>query len=330
MEACVIVTYRCNARCQMCYQWQKPSNISEEISPVVLEQLPDEIDVINISGGEPALRSDLIEIVSILRKKSKKIDISTNGYFTDRLVQVGERFPDLCFRISVEGLPELNDSLRGIKNGFDRALRSLIRLKEVGVKNVGFGIVISDQNKDALLDIYRLCVMMNIEFGSSTMHNSFYFNKWDNKILDIDGTVEVMKKFIVALLTSKRPNLRLRIKDWFRAYLNYGIMQFIKGETRPIKCGAGRELFFVDPYGQILACNGSEEPWVMGNLTKQSFEDIWRSQQADSVREKVSICKRNCWMVGSARPAMRSHPWIPLLWVLRNKIKLLIGKEIWC
>jgi MoaA/NifB/PqqE/SkfB family radical SAM enzyme len=314
----------------MCYQWQEPSKPSDEISPEILEKLPSGIDVINVSGGEPALRKDLSEIVSILRTKARKIDISTNGYFTERLVEIGKEFPDVCFRVSVEGLPELNDSLRGIKNGFDHALRTVIRLKEVGVHNVGFGIVISDQNKNALLDLYHLCSMMEVEFGNSTMHNSFYFNKFDNRIDDVDGTVLVMRQFIEALLQSRRSSTKLRLKDWGRAYINFGILQYIQGRSRPIGCGAGKDVFFLDPYGQILACNGSEIPWFMGNLREKSFSEIWNSRDAEEARKKVEGCTRACWMVGTARPAMRKKPWIPLLWIIKNKLKLAFGKTIWC
>jgi len=330
VECAVIVTYRCNAHCQMCQIWKKPTEIHKAIGTEILEKLPNGLKKINVSGGEPGLRKNLLDIVSILHGKTKKIDISTNGYFTQRLVEVGKLFPDVAFRISVEGLPELNDKLRGIKNGFDRALRTVIKLKEVGVKNTGFGIVISDKNKDDLLDLYNLCVMMGIELGSSTLHNSFYFNKYDNKIEDVDGTMKEMHKFIEALLQSRRRNLKLRIKDWARAFINYGILKHIQGERRPIPCGAATELFFLDPNGNILACNGSEIPWVMGNLKENSFDEIWHNKQANEVRERVAKCKRNCWMVGSARPAMRSHPWVPLLWIAKNKIRLKLQKDIWC
>lgn len=330
MEACVITTYRCNARCQMCNTWRHPSKMTDEIGPEIMMKLPEGLDKINISGGEPGLRHDLLDIVSVLRSKTKKIDISTNGYFTDRLVEVGRRYPEVAFRISVEGLPRQNDSVRGIKNGFDRALRTVIRLKETGVSNVGFGMVISDRNQADLLDLYRLCVMMGIEFGSSTMHNSFYFHKLDNRIENLDAAVEAMHRFIESLLQSSRSNLKLRSKDWGRAFINYGLLEYMQGKTRPLPCGAGTDLFFLDPYGQILACNGSENPWVMGNLQEDNFEEIWRSPAAAEARAKASQCQRNCWMVGSARPAMRSKPWIPLFWIIKNKIKLSLKKNIWC
>ena len=319
MECAVITTYRCNAKCDMCNIWKNPSKSSEEFSPNLLNKLPDGLDRINVTGGEPTLRNDLIDIVTILRKKAKKVDISTNGYFPDRLIKIGEKYPDIAFRISAEGLPKLNDRLRGLKDGFDRSLKSVIGLKYSGVDDIGFGMVISDKNKDDLLNLYHLCSMMGIQFSTSTLHNSFYFNKFDNRIEKVDETVKELEKFIKELLNSKRKSSKLRIKDWGRAYINYGMLKHIKGLARPIPCGAGTELFFLDPFGKILACNGSREPWIMGDLNKTSFNDIWNSDQAKKVRTNVKNCKRGCWMVGSARPAMRSHPIKAISWIIKNK-----------
>ena len=283
---------------------------------------------LNITGGEPLLRDDILDIVEILDKKTDRLEISTNGYFTDRIVKVCEHFPDITIRVSIEGLPKLNDELRGIKNGFDHALRTIIRVKQMGIKDIGFGIVISDRNCVDLLDLYSLCSAMGVEFASSTLHNSFYFHKHDNKIEGLDRVTGEMHRFIRALLTSKRANWKLRIKDWGRAYVNLGFLRYMRGETRTLLCGAATDTFFVSPWGEILACNGSVEPWVMGDLKTQSFEDIWHSEQAERVREMVARCDRNCWMVGSAVPAMRKAVWVPVWWIIKNKIRLAMGKDI--
>ncbi|MBI5049493.1 MAG: radical SAM protein [Nitrospirae bacterium] len=328
MECAVIVTYRCNARCEMCYTWKNPSKKDAEIGPEIMDKIPGGQHRINLTGGEPALRDDLLDIVGVLIKKTPRLEISTNGYFTEKLIEVGKRYPQVTFRISIEGLPRLNDEVRGIKNGFDHAMKTVLGLVEAGVKDVGFGMVISDKNANELLNVYRLCSSMDVEFATSTMHNSFYFHKTDNKIVDIEFTVNKMKDFIKALIGSKRRNLRLRIKDWGRAYINFGLLRYIQGGVRCLPCGAATDLFFLDPCGFVLACNGSGEPWVMGDLKEQEFEQIWNSERAKEVRQQVEDCKRNCWMVGTAVPAMRKTPWVPLFWIARNKLRLRLNKEI--
>lgn len=328
MECAVITTYRCNAKCGMCYSWKNPSRASEEFEPDILEKIPGGIQRLNITGGEPLLRADLAEIVRILDKKTSRLEISTNGYFVDRIVAIAREFPSITIRVSVEGLPALNDRLRGLENGFDRALRTVLRLKDLGIEDIGFAMTVSGENCRDLLDIYTLVASMEVELANAVVHNSFYFHKYDNEIANSDEVQAVMISFIERLLRSPRRNLRKRVKDWFRAYLNLGLLRHVQGQERTIPCGAGTDTFFVDPWGRILACNGSTSPMIMGDLRTQSFEDIWRSEQADTVRRQVADCAQNCWMTGTAVPAMRGDPWKPLSWVLRNKLRLARGKPL--
>ena len=274
------------------------------------------------------MRNDIEDIVRILSKKTNRLEISTNGYFYQRIERIGNKFPSLSIRVSIEGFPKLNDDLRGMKNGFDRALRAILRLNALGIKDIGFAMTISGENCNDLLDLYSLVSAMDIEFANAIVHNSFYFHKYDNRIKNVKIVEEQLIRFIEALLQSNRKSLKRRFKDWFRAYLNSGLLNHLKGNKRAIACGAGTDTFFVDPYGRVLACNGSEEPLVMGDLNHQSFEEIWNSRQAVQVRNDVAQCDRNCWMTGTAVPAMRRHPWIPAFWVLKNKLNLALGRPL--
>lgn len=328
MECAVITTYRCNAKCQMCHTWKYPSKVDEEFDPQILEKLPKGMKRINVTGGEPLLRKDLTDIISVLNTKTGRLEISTNGYFTDHIIKIAKKFPDITIRISVEGLPQKNDSLRGIPNGFDHALRTLLRLKSLGIKDIGFAIVISQHNISDLLELYSLSSALDVEFSQSTMHNSFYFHKNDNKTENFELIDKIMKEFIIKLLKSKRRNLKLRVKDWFRAYINMGLLRHMHGQCRTIPCGAGTDLFFVDPWGKILACNGSDESLIMGDLNTTSFDKIWNSEEANEIRETLKNCKKSCWMIGTSVPAMRKNILVPVKWVVKNKVRLNFGRDI--
>jgi MoaA/NifB/PqqE/SkfB family radical SAM enzyme len=177
MECAIITTYRCNARCGMCNIWGHPTRISEEFDPQILEKIPAGIQRLNITGGEPMLRADIRDIVRILDRKTRRLEISTNGFFTDRIVAIAREYPRITVRVSVEGLPEANDRLRGIKNGFDHAMRTLLRLKHLGVHDIGFAMTVSGENCRDLLDLYTLAASMDIEFANAVVHSSFYFHK---------------------------------------------------------------------------------------------------------------------------------------------------------
>ena len=91
LNGTVIVTYRCNARCSMCNRYKAPSRPEEEISIQTIKKLP-KMYFTNITGGEPFIRTDLKEIVRELYKKSDRIVISTNGFFTDRIIELCKEF----------------------------------------------------------------------------------------------------------------------------------------------------------------------------------------------------------------------------------------------
>ena len=112
LNGTVIITYRCNARCTMCSRYKAPSRPEEELSLAVLKKLPP-MSFTNITGGEPFLRTDLKEVVRVLQRKSDRIVISTNGYFTDRILDLCQEFPQVGIRISVEGLEQTNNEIRG-------------------------------------------------------------------------------------------------------------------------------------------------------------------------------------------------------------------------
>ena len=184
LNGTVIVTYRCNARCNMCNRYKKPSLPDEEISLETIKKLPP-MYFTNITGGEPFIRTDLKDIVRELKKKSDRIVISTNGFFTDRIVDLCREFPDIGIRISIEGLEETNNKIRGLENGFQRGYSTLKQLVDMGMKDVGFGMTVQDANARDLVALYQLSDEMNMEFATASLHNSFYFVEAKNIIHDL-------------------------------------------------------------------------------------------------------------------------------------------------
>lgn len=317
MEAAVITTYRCNCRCRMCDIWRHPTSPEEEFSPELLRKLPP-LAFANITGGEPFLREDIAGIARILKGKARRVVVSTNGYLTEKIVELAREFPDLGFRISIEGLPAANDELRGIRDGFDHGLRTLLELRRLGCKDIGFGITVSDRNAKDMLELYRLAEAMGVEFATAAVHNSYYFHKIDNRIEDREMVSECFRELIRELLRSKKP------KNWFRAYFNQGLIGYIRGEARPLPCGAGEEMFFLDPFGEIRPCNGMDEATAetsMGNLNQQTFAEIWNGERARRIRAAIRDCPKNCWMIGTASPAMKKNLLPPAVWVVKNKFK---------
>ena len=309
----VIVTYRCNAKCNMCNVWQNPTKPAEEITLDDIKKLP-EMAFTNITGGEPFIREDVPDIVRELYKKSDRIVISTNGYFTDRIIALCKEFPKVGIRISIEGMQQTNDAIRRIPDGFERGYDTLKTLVEMGHPDVGFGMTVQDSNCEDLVPLYELSDKMGMEFATATLHNSFYFHKDDNKVNNKYKVAQNFEKLINELLKSKSP------KKWFRAYFNHGLINYIYGNKRLLPCDMSKNAFFIDPFCDVVPCNGMKEKAVMGNLREQDWNTLWNSDQAQKVRECTKHCDRNCWMIGSVSPAMHKYIWVPAWWVVKHKI----------
>jgi sulfatase maturation enzyme AslB (radical SAM superfamily) len=123
--------------------------------------------------------------------------------------------------------------------------------------------------------------------------------------------IEELKRLIAEMLKSQK------IKEWFRAYFNYGLINYIEGNPRLLPCQMGHDSFFLDPDGNIFPCNVMEES--MGNLTQMSFQEIWNGPAAERVRGLVRKCEKNCWMIGSVSQQMRKHISRPSRWILKHK-----------
>lgn len=312
LNGTVIVTYRCNARCTMCNRYKCPSKPDEEISLETIKKLP-KMYFTNITGGEPFIREDLPEIVRELYKKSDRIVISTNGFFTDRIIKLCEEFPNVGIRISIEGLEETNNKIRGLDDGFNKGYSTLKKLVEMKHPDVGFGMTVQDANAKDLVSLYDLSNELDMEFATASLHNSFYFVEAKNIIKDRMMVAKEFEDLVNKLLQSNSP------KKWFRAYFNHGLINYIFGQKRLLPCDMAFDTFFIDPYGDVMPCNGTKDKQVMGNLNDCTWDELWNSDQAEKVRNVVRHCDRNCWMIGSVSPAMHKYIWKPAWWVIKHK-----------
>ena len=318
----IITTYRCPMQCMMCNIWKNPTAKAKEITPGELEMLPD-FKFVNITGGEPFVREDLEEIIEVMFRKSPRIVISTSGWFDDRVIALARKYPRIGIRISIEGMRDKNDELRGRPGGFDKGVGILRELKAMGLKDIGFGITVSNHNSADMLHLYDLSKELGMEFATAAFHNSFYFHKYDNVITNAAEVTDNFCRLIDAQLKEHSP------KSWFRAYFNMGLVNYVNGGRRLLPCEAGSGNCFLDPYGEIYPCNGMEQDkWKlsMGNIRSgKNFEEIWNSPEADEVRRHVASCPKNCWMVGTVSPVMKKNILKPASWVVANKARSLVG-----
>ena len=296
----VITTFRCNSHCKMCHRHEHQSKANEEFSPDLILKLPH-MWAMNITGGEPFLRDDIEKIVENAYKRAQIVSISTNGTQEEKILKLMKKFPKTRLRISIEGIANTNDSIRGIRGGYIKIINLILNLKILDYKHVGLSITVGDNNYEDLLPLYDFCRKHEIEFATGTVHNSFFFESTDNAINHKKEVSNALNEL------ADRMQKEGTFKEKYRAIFNRELVKYVNGEPIRFPCYAANGFFALSPYGDVLACVGSELPREIGNITYNSFEDVWDSEKANNIRQVCSICNRNCCMSGHVGVAMRKE-----------------------
>jgi Fe-coproporphyrin III synthase len=318
VDAVLAITYRCNARCAMCGIWKSPP--VAELPPATYAKLPASLRDVNLTGGEPFLRDDLPEIHAAVRSACPRARtvVSTNGLLTDRIVPsvraMAKVEPGLGVAVSVDGPPEIHDRMRGVPGAYERALATVRGLQQAGFRNLRLAFTATQENPNCLGHVYALARQLGVEFTCALQHTSeHYFHVQASNVRP--AAVEIRKEFAPAI----RGELHsLSPKRWARAYFMDGLCRFAAGRGRPLPCRAGRDFFFMTPSGDVFTCNAA--PFQMGNLNRQSFDQIWNSLEASNARTRAAACPTGCWMICTARTAVRRAWPRVLLWALVHRI----------
>ncbi len=303
---CVIaVTYNCNSRCTMCDIWKIKN--SPEIAVAELKKLPTSLLDINVSGGEPFLRKDLPGIILALKETcpQARIIISSNGFATalilERMRKILEIIPKIGVAISIDGIGERHNEIRGIPNGFNKAITTVKELKKLGMKNLRLGFTVTERNVNQLAKVYDLSRELDIQFTHSYAQSSeFYFGgkqnksleKWDNVAEEglTDGmalgqetdslTLVSLKKQYHHLISSELKSWNP--KKWARAYYSFLMFKFITDKNQPLDNAPGRDFFFLDPSGDIY-------PSVVHNFKMGNISSVFLNSLSQCCHSESSV-----------------------------------------
>ncbi len=319
-DATVAITYACNSRCQMCNIWkiQNPPALSVDD----FSRLGKNLKYLNISGGEPFLHPQIVEIVKQVKKNNPKtqIIISSNGYATDLIAQKLEEIlkidPKIGLRISIDGKKETHNKIRGLDDIYERAMKTLEASRNLGVKNLGISFTIMDANVDELPFVYDLAQKNKWQMAMALVQNSgIYFAKNDNKISFLDKVEKNLNYVIDKELKTLNP------KQWGRAFYDYGLLYYAKTGKRLLKSGAGFDSVFIDPGGEVYPSNLIE--LKMGNIKKDNLDKIWQSKKAKEVREKIKKEKiTESWIICTIRGEMKKNIFKVLFWTFKRRLGL--------
>jgi MoaA/NifB/PqqE/SkfB family radical SAM enzyme len=320
-----LVTFRCNARCGMCDSWRmKPGT---EMTPADAERVFEKLgrlDVVRLSGGEPFLREDFFEIAeAVMRASSPRVlHITTNGSFTDRVVSFVERFsaPErLSFMVSFDGHREEHDASRGKDVTYDTAFETVRRLAGMrSAKGIDVSVNHTVISPQSLADSDRLRaelvplgvdVQSVLAYAESSMYAIKLRGKRAEHLVVPDGyplhprlagadVVGFVEKELARVASIKSAARRLGKRYYLR-----GLLGRLKQEGTPQSkppCVALRSHIRLLPDGRVPVCQFNTE--VVGDLTKQTLEELWDDPATKRQRAWVDACP-GCWAECEVMPS---------------------------
>ena len=299
------VTYRCNSRCLMCDIWKfykkYPEKIKEELSIDNYRQIFTSnkkhlrnLIHVGITGGEPFLRNDLSEIVSIIHNTCPKsaIDITTNGLIPKKIENdikdILKKCPGLRLNIniSMEGSEKTHNAIRGLDVSYKLSMSTVKKLMKIKKNNdidVKVSFTILPQNYTEIYDVYKISQKLGFGFSCRPVHTSTSF--YGNKEHLINSFSSSMIKSIENQL-KKIPN-----KDFFLEH----IPTYLRSKNFIVPCYSGFYSIYIDPYGNVYPCLFIDKK--MGNIKDLNFfEKTWNSKEFIGIRNDIkNKCCPNCW-----------------------------------
>ena len=321
---------RCNARCIMCNRWQKRTDneISlEKIREVFSSKLFSRVEDVCLHGGEPTLRKDLAGICEIILdacQRLKRLWISTNGFgpkrIKKRVLEVMEvlrsrEVPSLDVNVSVDGMEETHDKIRGIPGGFQQTLETIDMLKALSKTfpiNITMGTVIQPLNLNEIEDIEQLAGDLGIPVTFQPLMFDKFFNiPGDTDLKFSDDNIKEFKKIIKRKLANGYSTTNL----YWRHFLS-----MMQGADRKIPCAFDRYVFSLYPTGEVLPC--SREDWILfGNVYEKSADRIWFSKRAKMIRRKMKeeVCPE-CSFYCNVEFSLQKEFFTYLAFFLKNRL----------
>lgn len=288
------ITLACDQRCVHCGSRAgkaRKDELNTEECLDVARQLGDlGVGEVTLVGGEAYLRNDFILIVNELRALGMSVTMTTGGLNltqarVDALREAGVR----TISISLDGLEEAHDELRGVPGSHRRAFEALQRVRRAGIP-VGVNTQI---NRRTLADLPRLLERIADAgaFGWQLQITSPFGNAADRPdlllqpymMLDVFDTLRGVLIRARALGIKMWPGNNLGYFGPLESELRAAAKQHYKG------CAAGRLQLGIEAQGDVKGCpslGGAEN--VGGNVREHSIADIWaRSAELSYIRERT-------------------------------------------
>jgi AdoMet-dependent heme synthase len=296
---------RCNLRCRHCYQGERSTD--EMPLPEIRKVIGEVSDMVkdwsesygvsfspsmNITGGEPFLRNDLLEILGEIKKQGLKIYLLTNGTLVDK--KRARTLADLGVdgvQVSMEGPEDIHDAIRGA-GSYSASASGVEQLVDAGIA-VTLNVTVSNLNAGQVKRI--------ITFGSHAGVKRVGFSRLvpagrGRGLLSHMLTQAQVKELYEELFSLELKGIDVVTGDPVAAQMKMNT-KGDAGTTAISGCAAGVSGLTIQPNGNVTPCR--RLPLSLGNVRRDSLREIWATspvlealRDRSKYRGKCGACTR--------------------------------------
>lgn len=275
------ITNQCNYNCKYCIfssNYKKDENelTTNECIKVIDQLYENNFKYIKVTGGEPFLRKDIIELLTYMCKKGMHIDVSTNGsILTTEVIQKLNEINLEMLHISLDGKDRTSHEIVRGDNTYFKTINTIKIISKLKThKRVG--TVIHKYNEFELEEIIKLCIRYKI--------NEIIFSIME-PVGRIEGDNTFYKTRDINDLTRELDKLKSRYKD---IIINYN---WKKQENLLKECPALTKFIYINNLGKVSPCSWISNKYTSSSTLKDcSLDEVFNSREIKEFKKNCGEC----------------------------------------
>jgi heme d1 biosynthesis radical SAM protein NirJ len=284
---------RCNLTCKHCYATSADIDFAGELTTAEIFSVMDELSefhvpVLILSGGEPMLHPDILEIAARAKNKGFYVGLSSNGTLIDntnieRLVELNLDYVG----VSIDGMRPTHDKFRRRDGAFDEAIRSIQLCQSHGIR-IGLRFTLTQDNHRDLPQLLDL--MRELDIDKFYLSHLNYAGRGNKNRTD-DAQHNITRDAVTLLIEHCLEDINAKRKTEFvtgnndadGVFLYQWVLQNMPEKSPQMKRilerwggnSSGINIANIDNLGNVHP----DTMWwdyTLGNVRERPFADIWK------------------------------------------------------
>lgn len=295
-QICLSVTDQCNSRCTQCSSWKSyfldPSKKEKEFKLHEIKKMMESsesltyLNTVSLTGGEPILRKDLVDIVKTIKEEHKGVRffLQSNGLSSEKLIETVREmvsFSDTTVCVSIDGINSTHDKARGIKGGFKKAKGTIKKLHDNGFE-VSLSCNITPTNYMEIKKVWD-------EFKDSV-------NYFSCRPIAVGAFFKTSEKNEFILNKKQRISVIRQLENinYAKNLFIYQVSRILYNQKRFFPCRAGYFSVIITPTLDVYPCSACPEDWCFGNLKKVDYnlDALLESEKGRNIKKMVNSCRK--------------------------------------